>query len=299
VVSAGKQNIIALTITNFYRQATTMDIETLRTFLAVVRTRHFGRAAEELCITQSAVSARIRQLESTLGMPLFTRQRNDIQLTTQGLQLLKHAETIVHAWARARQETGLRETFTAGLAVGAAWDLWETLLDGWLFRLQEGLPEMALQAEAGAMVLLIRRLMDGVIDLAIVFEPPQVPGLEIRELGVIRLVLAATKRHIPVKQAVDAGYIIVDYGAAFALNHARHFPDMPAPALRMNHGAMARRHLDQADGAAYLPEQMLEAPGGRRLYRVSKAPVIERPVFAVYRSGTEREDRIRQVLRLL
>ena len=63
-----------------------MDIELLRTFLAVVRTRHFGRAADELCVTQSAVSARIRQLEKTLGKPLFSRIRNNIQLTPEGRQ---------------------------------------------------------------------------------------------------------------------------------------------------------------------------------------------------------------------
>jgi len=277
-----------------------MDIELLRTFLAVVRTRHFGRAADELCVTQSAVSARIRQLEKTLGKPLFSRIRNNIQLTPEGRQLQKHAETIVHAWARARQETGLREEFTGALAIGAAWDLWETLLDGWLGRLRKAMPMTALQAEAGTMDLLLRRLMDGVIDLAILFEPPQVPGLELRELGVINLVLAATRRGIRVEQAFDAGYIMVDWGAAFALNHARLFPDMPAPVLRMNHGAMARRYLEQDEGSAYLPEVMLESmSGGKPLYRVSGAPVIERPVFAVYRSGHDREDVLRQLLGLL
>jgi DNA-binding transcriptional LysR family regulator len=277
-----------------------MDIENLRTFLAVVRTRHFGKAAQDLCITQSAVSARIRQLENTLGTPLFIRQRNDIRLTAQGQQLQKHAETIVHAWARARQETGLRDTFTGGMAVGAVWDLWETLLDGWLGRLREGLPDLALQAEAGVTDLLIRRLIDGVIDLAVLFEPPQVPALELRESGMLRLVLAATQEDLTVDQALQTGYIMVDYGAAFALNHAQHFPDMPAPALRVNHGAMARRHLEHADGAAYLPEPMIASAGdGHRLHPVALAPVIERPVFAVYRSGAGREDLIREVLRLL
>ena len=112
-----------------------MDIESLRTFLEVARTRHFGKAAEELCVTQSAVSARIRQLEQTMGVALFTRQRNNIQLASEGQQLRKHAETIVQVWARARQETGLRAEFTRGLAVGAMWDLWETLLRGWLLNM--------------------------------------------------------------------------------------------------------------------------------------------------------------------
>ncbi|MFC1681964.1 LysR family transcriptional regulator [Pseudomonadota bacterium] len=58
-----------------------MDIETFRTLLEVNRTRHFGKAAEELFITQSAVSARIKKLEENLGVTLLDRSRRDIHPT--------------------------------------------------------------------------------------------------------------------------------------------------------------------------------------------------------------------------
>ncbi|MEX2517286.1 MAG: LysR family transcriptional regulator, partial [Gammaproteobacteria bacterium] len=45
-----------------------MDVDLLKTFLEVQRTRHFGRAADNLFLTQSAISARIRQLEDELGV---------------------------------------------------------------------------------------------------------------------------------------------------------------------------------------------------------------------------------------
>lgn len=277
-----------------------MDIESLRTFLEVVRTRHFGKAAEELCVTQSAVSARIRHLEQTLGVSLFTRQRNNIQLTPEGRQLQKHAETIVQVWIRARQETGLRAEFTHGLAVGAMWDLWETLLRDWVAKLRRDVPETALQVEAGTADLLIRKLLEGVIDLAVLFEPPRLPELELRELGCVNLVLASTQRGQPLEQAFESGYIMVDWGTAFAHAHARHFPDMPAAALHVNLGALALRHLQHSHGAAYLPEQLLvTANSSRQLYRVRHAPSIERPVYAIYRSGSDREGSIRQALDLL
>ena len=277
-----------------------MDIESLRTFLAVVRTRHFGKAAEELCVTQSAVSARIRQLEQTLGLALFTRQRNNIQLTPEGGRLRKHAETIVQVWIRARQETGLRAEFNRGLVVGAMWDLWETLLRDWVTTLRRDMPDTALQVEAGTADLLIRKLVEGVIDLAVLFEPPQLLELELRELGYINLVLASTQRGQTLGQVFESGYIMVDWGVAFAHDHARHFPDMPAAVLHVNLGALALRHLQHSQGSAYLPEQLLTtANSPHRLYRVSHAPCIERPVFAVYRSGSDREDSIRQALSLL
>lgn len=277
-----------------------MDIESLRTFLEVARTRHFGKAAEELCVTQSAVSARIRQLEQTLGLALLTRQRNNIQLTPEGQQLRKHAETIVQVWMRARQETGLRAEFTRGLAVGAMWDLWETLLRDWVATMRRGMPDTALQVETGTADLLIRKLVEYVIDLAVLFEPPQLQELELRELGHLNLVLASTQRGQALDRVFESGYIMVDWGTAFAHAHARYFPDIPAAILHVNLGALALRYLQHSPGAAYLPEQWLATPSNsRRLYRVRHAPLIERPVFAVYRSGSDREDSIRQALGLL
>ena len=75
-----------------------MDLELLRTFLEVNRTRHFGEAAEALHLTQAAVSARIKLLESTLGVRLFDRVRRDIHLTPEGNRLVKHADLLLAGW---------------------------------------------------------------------------------------------------------------------------------------------------------------------------------------------------------
>ena len=75
---------------------------------------------------------------------------------------------------------------------------------------------------------------------------------------------------------------------------------MLAAVLHVNLGALALRHLQHSHGAAYLPEQLLTtANSSRRLYRVSTAPCIKRTVFAVYRSGSDREDSIHQALSFL
>ncbi len=84
-----------------------MDTELLRTFLEVQKTRHFGKAADNLYLTQSAVSFRIRQLEQSLGVTLFNRFRNNIQLTTAGEMLLPHAQAVLSAIASAKQQIAL------------------------------------------------------------------------------------------------------------------------------------------------------------------------------------------------
>jgi len=81
-----------------------LDTELLKTFLEVQKTRHFGKAAENLYLTQSAVSFRIRQLEQSLGVALFTRFRNNIQLTNAGELLLPHARAVIQAMVAAKQQ---------------------------------------------------------------------------------------------------------------------------------------------------------------------------------------------------
>lgn len=105
-----------------------MDTELLKTFLEVSRTRHFGRAAEALYLTQSAVSFRIRQLENQLGVNLFTRHRNNIRLTTAGEKLLPYAETLMNTWQAARKEVAHTSRHNE-FSIGASASLWECMLN--------------------------------------------------------------------------------------------------------------------------------------------------------------------------
>src|SRR5210317_501383 len=112
-----------------------MDLELLRTFLEVNRTRHFGEAANALHLTQAAVSARIKLLESTLGVRLFDRLRRDIRLTPEGNRLVKHADDLIARWRKARQEVSFGGA-QQQLAVGGSLRLWDVLLQDWFHRVR-------------------------------------------------------------------------------------------------------------------------------------------------------------------
>lgn len=274
-----------------------MDIDLLKTFLEVYRTRHFGRTAENLYLTQSAVSARIRLLEETLGAPLFTRTRNDIQLTPAGSRLLKYAESILNAWNRARQDAALGEEDKISLAIGGAFSLWDILLQDWTHRLYRELPRVALQAEAHGAEGLIRRLLDGALDIGFMFEPPQMAELLAREVTLIKLIMVADRPNLTAREAVGNGYIMTDWGTSFAIAHARHFPDMPPPAVRMELGHMALAFILHNGGCTYLAEQMVsEHLQSGRLHRVNDAPMIDRQVYVVYPLASARRALLEQVL---
>jgi len=77
-----------------------LDTELLRTFIEVYRMRSFTRAAQNLCVTPSAVSARVRLLEGEMGRSLLSRNSQRVQLTPAGERLLRHSMTIVEtSWS--------------------------------------------------------------------------------------------------------------------------------------------------------------------------------------------------------
>ena len=279
-----------------------MDTELLKTFLEVSRTRHFGRAAENLYLTQSAISSRIRQLEESLGVALFTRTRNDIQLTPAGVRMTKYAESILSTWNRARQDAALKAEDRESLAIGGMFSLWDIVLQDWLGRVHASHPALALQAEAGSQDVLVRKLLDSAIDLAFMWEPPQMAELELEEIGQIRLVLVSTRADQSVDQAMRGSYIKVDWGTSFSIAHAHHFPDIPPPILRVSHGRMALALLLQGEGsAAYIAEPMVqEHLVNGALYRVVDAPALDRAFHAVTPHAiVQRRATISEILDLL
>jgi DNA-binding transcriptional LysR family regulator len=78
-----------------------MDLEAVRTFVAVADTGQFQEAAADLHLTQQAVSKRIANLERTVGVTLFTRTARGARLTLDGRAFLPHAREILHAVDRA------------------------------------------------------------------------------------------------------------------------------------------------------------------------------------------------------
>ena len=274
-----------------------MDTDLLKTFLEVHRTRHFGKAADNLFVSQSAVSARIRQLEELVGVALFTRDRNNIQPTPAGQKLVQHAERILNNWYRALQEIVQTDDSRVPLSIAGESSLWDIILQDWLNWVDTQQPDVGLHAEALSQDAQLRRLLDGSLDLAFIFEAPQMAQLLSVEVMRVPLVMVASKPGLTVEQAIGSQYLMVDWGTSFAISHARYFPDMPAPRLRIGLGRLAQSLLLECGGAAYLARPMVqEALDRKRLHPVAGAPDIDRSAYAVYPAAHEQQAVIDRLL---
>src|SRR5262245_59843094 len=108
-----------------------MTLEQLRIFVAVAERGHMTRAAENLGMTQSAVSAAIRALESHSGTRLFDRIGRGIELTDVGRRFLPEARAVIDRAASARSALEDLSTETRGaLSIAAS----QTIASHWLPR---------------------------------------------------------------------------------------------------------------------------------------------------------------------
>ncbi|NKN31699.1 LysR family transcriptional regulator [Marichromatium bheemlicum] len=275
-----------------------MDIALLKTFIEVARHRHFGRAAGALCVSQSAVSARVKLLESVLGVVLFERRRGDIRLTESGQRLLQHAERIVRTWARARAELVGEQRHT--LALGCAPDLWSLGVRERVAALRQALPWVELRLELLPAASLLQRLADATLDLALLGEPVESRCCPSEPLARIELVLVSRESGLALEQALGEGYILVDWGTRFLTLHAERLAVDMASRMRVDQGRVALELLEVLGGAAYLPwPWVAQAVEEGRLAVVDGAPTFSLHPHLAVRDGAIDRDPVDTAVALL
>lgn len=143
----------------------------LKTFLAVARHRNITRAAREVHLAQSSVSDQIQSLESELGVALFTRSRQGLDLTTAGEALKPYAEEILQLAEEARIAVEARTGTTAAtVTVGALETIAAVKLPQWLAAFRGHHPEIGLRLKIAGSNVLLRQLEEGEIDVAFCFD---------------------------------------------------------------------------------------------------------------------------------
>ncbi|KML64911.1 HTH-type transcriptional regulator HdfR [Pectobacterium peruviense] len=268
-----------------------MDTELLKTFLEVSRTRHFGRAAESLYLTQSAVSFRIRQLETQLGANLFTRHRNNIRLTPAGERLLPYAESLIGTWQIAKKEVARSQQHSL-LSVGATASLWEAYLTPWLQSLYQQRPLLQLEARIALRHSLVQQLHERQLDLLITTEQPKMEELASQLLGNFSLSLFAAEAHPP---GQELPYIKLEWGADFHQQETRLLASDQLPVLTTTSAHLTRQLLETTGGCAFLPSHWLQTYSSLRIVGDSQ-PVV-RPFYAVWLQNSDQQTMIRQLLK--
>ena len=262
-----------------------MDIELARTFIEIVSTRSFIKAADRLHVAQTTVSARVRLLEQQLGRPLFVRNKAGASLTPAGEQFLRYAPTFVQLWQRAKQQVAVPEGHRAVLTVGSEVSLWQPLLLEWVRQMRRSHPDIALRVHVDVPQDLIAHVAAGLVDIAIMYAPQHRPGLEVDLLIEEELVLVTTD--LKAYRADDRRYVHVEWGPDFSLHHAVSFPDT-TPSMIANLGPLALDYVLMEGGSGYFRMHAVQPHlASRKLHLVPDAPRFSFPVYATHSTNVD------------
>jgi DNA-binding transcriptional LysR family regulator len=271
-----------------------MDVNLARTFLVVAETGSFVDTARKLNITQSTVSARIKGLEDLLGRPLFTRSKSGAELTGAGELFQKHALAMVRVWQQAQLQVSLADQHPEHVSVGAPLSLWSDFLLKWVAGLRIQIPGIAVSATAGPSPVLGQRLIEGTLDLAVMYRPSPPPGLTIEHLFDEEFVLVSSTK---AGRRGSNDYLLIDWGADFVQDHAAAFPEHANPAISLDLGPMGLDYLLANECSGYFPARMVRKLISRgRVREPKRARKFVYPVYMVY-PETRNEEAYEPILR--
>ncbi|MEJ2454162.1 MAG: LysR family transcriptional regulator [Candidatus Thiodiazotropha sp.] len=265
-----------------------MDIESARTFLVVSATGNFIGAADKLHITQSTVSNRIKTLEQQLGTTLFKRGRGGAVLTASGKRFLPHAKVLLRTYEQARHEVALSRGFSSELTLCGRIALWDGFLLDWSSWMRQRAPHVSLRLEIGFEEEIMQGLVQGLIDVGVMYTPQSRPHIAVEHLFGEPLILVTSS---PDRYWRDTGYVHVDWGPEFQAQFAARFPALDTPAQRVNIGWLALQLLNDQGGSAYLPIRLVRRMLDEGLlFPVDDSPLITLPVYMAYPLDREEPD---------
>jgi DNA-binding transcriptional LysR family regulator len=154
------------------------DLRTVDYFLTVMARRSLRAAAQDLGVTQPALTKAIRRLEDSFGAPLFDRQARGVTPTAYGAALLRHAKDVKAALGAASEEIAALRTGSAGLVkIGAGPSWQDAVLPEAIAELRTTRPGVRVHVTGGGDDLLKEQLKSGALDFVLA-AVPETPRLE-------------------------------------------------------------------------------------------------------------------------
>lgn len=154
-----------------------MDIRTLRLFLSLTETLHFGRCSEACHVSPSTLSRAIKQLEDDLGVALFLRDNRSVQLTAEGTRFAHYARDTLQQWEQvchSLQESAgeLQGEISVYCSVTASYSFLYSLLS----RFRRLYPRVEIKLHTGDPEHAVARVQGGREEISIAARPAQLPA---------------------------------------------------------------------------------------------------------------------------
>lgn len=241
-----------------------MELHQLRYFVAVAETENFTRAAERAHVSQPSLSQQILKLEQEIGHKLFHRLGRKAVLTEAGVAFLERARRILFEVENAAKELGDHPNLGRRITVGAVQTVMPYLMTPFIGQLRESHPNLLVDAQEDFRFNLVRGVVEGDLDLAIVPLPVKDHRLSIESLLIEPLLLVVGKKHpitarseIGIKDLAEETFVSLGDSSALAAQVRVFFGDQkfqPRIGFRCAQVATLKQFISSGLGISLLPQ---------------------------------------------
>lgn len=268
-----------------------MELEQLRHFVKVAELQNFTRAADQIGLSQPALSRSVARLEAAIGQPLFERQTRKVALTDAGHLLFQRAQRILLMVDDLKAE--LRDDGESGrVRVGAIPTVAPYLLPAILQSFQHQFPRAQVIVQEDTTENLLKKISDGEIDVALAALPIQEKYVDVTPLFVEELLLVTsedhplvTKKSIRIQDLEDFPFVLL--GEAHCLSDnvvtfCRQKSIHPVSVERTCQLAMVQELVALGHGISLVPEMARERDTSKsRRYRSLTGPKPTRTIVMI------------------
>lgn len=267
-----------------------LTIHQLQVFVTIADHRSMRRAAEQLVVTQPAVSASLAALERAVGVELVARVGRGIELTEAGRVMERYARLLLGLVDEAIEATKFADDpITAPVRVGATTASADHMLMPLLARIRGHRPAMQFNLEVGNRARIWQLLVDRGVDIAISTRPPGSGAFESLATRPNEFVLVAKPGTVWAGMLGEATWLVREEGSSTraATEEAMAMLGVAPATLAIGSNAAIQRSAEAGLGVALLPvEAVTEAVRSRALTTIRcDATPLRKPWHVVARSG--------------
>ena len=277
-----------------------ITIRQLQVFEAVARQLSYTRAAEELHLTQPAVSMQIKQLESSVGLSLFEQLGKRVFMTQAGETMLRHAETIMRHLGTAREEMDELKGVDSGrlrIAVASSVNYFATRLLATFTRLH---PSVQITLDVTNREASLQKLEDNQPDIVLMGKPPKGLDLDADDFMDNPLIMIARPDHslskhrsIALKELTEETFVVRESGSGTRIAMERFFDQksfVPSATIEMTGNETIKQSVEAGLGLAIVSVHTVELE--LALERLSRLDIRGMPIMRRWYVGHRRGKRL-------
>ena len=261
----------------------------LKTLLQVARLGSFRRAADELFVTQAAVTSRIKTLEEWLGFSVFLRHRRGADLTPQGERFIEYARNAIDIIEHGREEARRAKSYRAHYRYMSQYLLLNSFSLDWVDWMKDHAPDVSLSIDSNYSMVAVKEISSGLLDLAVGYQYKVVSGVVFETLFTEKLILVTSFKTTDLWRD---NYIPIGWDKEFDDEQRRFIGELEdSYRIRAQFIDTARTLLLREPCSAYILERMATPMMQQGIVKkVPDAPTFERPAYAIYPSNPTHAD---------